>query len=816
MIDLKSIQLKTNIEQLDEVTITAVVPIQIKNDTTAYNVSSFKIHHDDTIEDLLKKLPGIELDTDGSIKAQGNDITKIYVDGKEFFSGDPSIVLKNLSADAISKVEVIDKKSDEAELTGVNDGQKAYVINLTLKKSKKRSGFGKLAAGIGLDNRYFSNINYNRFSPKTQLSVIGKYNNLNMTGSNIQDFLRFTGGITDEQDETEQSSSLEKNKKGLSGYLTTGVGGVHFGYELKKKEVINADYFYNVSENTGTSHSKRTSYSRLRNYFLESENNNQSTSDNHHLNFNYENKSSSRSRLFIKGSLTTDQRTSNTNRYVSYFDELFDLKNTSDIQYSNKNNRKNGSVKLNYYRKLNPNKRNFGVGLLMSSNKVSNQKEQNSLNTIISTLNTNEIFTLKNEQFKNNVFNFNFRFTEPLGNNHFLKLQFNYVFRNGSERIDQTKKRNDKDEQPLNYEVKSHEKRYTTKLTYNYSTEILNFYVGSELQELDRIFGLIMEENYRKNEVYLNPTFSLRYKPTKGKNYAINYKRVIRSPKNYQSAPVINDLNPYYLKMGNPNLLTEKLDNVNIKTTNHNYSRSLSFYSKLTYQHIEDAIIPSLLIDDNFVKTRSFVNYGSQDKISAEFNINKRIRSLGVRYNLKTKGSYRTSNSIIELELNDVLSKEYLIGFSLENNKKNIFDLKAGVDYSVNHTNFSVEQNLNREFIKQHYYAKFDYDISKRFNINTQFDYFLYADSNFHSNQKIPFWNAGISYAITKQNNGILKLLFIDILDKNIDIERRSNINYFEETMNQMLGRYFLVSFTLRLNGNGKKMNNKKRKKNIS
>ena len=151
--DLKTIKLEEDIKMLDEVVITAVIPVQIKKDTIGFNASSFKINHDDTIEELLGKLPGVEIDIDGKIVAQGNEITKIFVDGKEFFGGDPSIVLKNLSADAISKVEVIDKKSDEEELTGVNDGEKEVVINLTLKKSKTKSGFGKVSGGVGLDKQ---------------------------------------------------------------------------------------------------------------------------------------------------------------------------------------------------------------------------------------------------------------------------------------------------------------------------------------------------------------------------------------------------------------------------------------------------------------------------------------------------------------------------------------------------------------------------------------------------------------------------------------------------------------------------------------
>ena len=284
LFDNDTITLKEDISSLDEIVIAAVVPVQIKKDTVSFNANSFKINHDDNIEGLLNKLPGIEIE-EGKVIAQGTTVTKIFVDGKEFFGGDPSIVLKNLSADVVAKIEVIDKKSDEAELTGVNDGNKEIVINFTLKKSKKNRGFGKVAGGLGLDNRYFSNLNYNQFNTKAQLSVIGKFNNINVTGSNIQGFLKNADGISDDSDDNGEDDFI-KQQKNLNGYLKTVVAGIHYGKELKKKESFNVDYFYNLSENNGVSDTKRVFFSNSNNFNYSSENSYLNTSDNHNLNFN--------------------------------------------------------------------------------------------------------------------------------------------------------------------------------------------------------------------------------------------------------------------------------------------------------------------------------------------------------------------------------------------------------------------------------------------------------------------------------------------------------------------------------------------------
>ncbi|WP_298363498.1 outer membrane beta-barrel protein [uncultured Lutibacter sp.] len=805
LIDLKTITLKYSVEQLNEVTITAVVPVQIKKDTVAYNADSFKIHHDDNIEDLLKKLPGVELNSDGSIISQGNEITKIFVDGKEFFSGDPAIVLKNLSADAISKIQVIDKKSEQAELTGVEDDEKSYVINLTLKKGKKSNGFGKASAGIGLDEKYFSNLNYNKFSPKLQVSIIGKYNNINITGSNIKDFLSSNGGLADDSDDNEDPSSFEKNKKNLSGNLTTGVGGFHIGYEFKPKEVLNADYFYNYLDNTGTSFSKRTSFSRAKNFQSESDDENDKNTNNQHLNFNYENKSSKTSRFFIKGNYTSDKTDSELERKTSYFNEDKVLNTSNNINYLSNRKRDNGSVRMNYYQLLNTNKRNFTTGLSFSSLNSKNFRDQFNETTNHSNNRVTETKILKDELIKNNSVNFNFTFTEPLGNNHFLKLQTLATIKNGTEEAEQKRNKNGTEETPFNYVIDNKEERFSSNLIYSYSNSGLNLNFATGILNLYRDFGQVGEEEFNRHQAYFTPTMSLRYKPKRGHNYSMRFRRSIRSPQNYSSSPVINDLNPYYIRKGNPYLNTEKVDDLNFNISTHKFKSALSIYSKINFQRINDAIIPSLDISDDFIQTRSFVNEGKQEKASAEFNVNKRVKPLGIRYSFKTKGTYKTGKSIIDKALNDVKSNEYLVGFSLENNNKKAFDFKTGLEISSNTTNFSVVENLNRDYVKQHYFSKIDYDFSKKLNFNTQFDYYLYTDSNFESNQTIPFWNASVSYAVTKGNNGILKLILIDILDENVDIVRRSTINYFEETTNETLGRYFIISFTMRLNANGKK-----------
>lgn len=810
-VDLKVITLEEDLNQLDEVVISAVIPIQIKKDTIAFNASSFKINPDDNIEGLLRKLPGLDIGLDGKIIAQGNEVTKIFVDGKAFFSGDPSIVLKNLSADEISKIEIIDKNSDEAQLTGIDDGNKQIVINLTLKKTKKKNrGFGKLSAGMGLDNRYFSNLNYNSFSKKTQVSVIGKFNNINVTGSNIQSFLENADGLSGESEDEDNA----KPTKNLSGYLKTGVAGIHYGHEYQNKESFNADYFYNNSENSGTSNSKRINFANINNFDYEAENTFSNISNNHNLNFNYKNQTSKTYSLFIKGKLTSDKRTTYLGRDGFYLNDLKELVTTNNNQLQNENEKKSGNVNVNYIRRLEKKGRSFSTGFDLTTGSSDRDNEQSTFTT--RRINSNnprdrELQTFRDESFRNNQFNFNFKYTEPLGGNYFLRVESAFQKIIGTENTNQSKTTitDETVEEFLSYKYRYRENSYFTKVINSYNTPKLNISAGVEFQDLNRYFGEEHITPLTKSQFYVNPTVKLQYRPKRGKKYRFLYKRNIKSPTINQSTTVVNNLNPFAIRRGNPDLKTEKTDLLQLTANVFQHKSAATFSSRVQFLYTQDAIIPNISIDEDFVRTRSYENGGNRKRLNTTLSFSKKINKLGMRYTLKNRNRYGTTNSIVNKELNEVTSKDFLVSLSFENHNKNQFDFKTGASFSINETSFSIINDLDRAYTKQDYFGSFDIDVSKKLNFNTQFDYLIFTDNKFDSVDNLPLWNAAVSYAFSKNKNNLVKLLFIDLLDKNVDIYRRSTINYFEETTTESLGRYVIMSYTYRL-GNKKKRKNKK------
>src|SRR4029078_6500864 len=182
---------------LQEVIIKTGKPIQIKGDTTVYTADSFKVSANANVEELLRKLPGIQVDKDGKIKAMGETVEKVLVDGEEFFGDDPGMAVKNLRADAVKEVQVFDKKSEQAEFTGIDDGKTQKTINLKLKEDKKKGYFGKIDAAGGLQknipNRFNDNLLFSSFKGKRKLSAFLLNGNTGQDGLNWQDEQKYGG-----------------------------------------------------------------------------------------------------------------------------------------------------------------------------------------------------------------------------------------------------------------------------------------------------------------------------------------------------------------------------------------------------------------------------------------------------------------------------------------------------------------------------------------------------------------------------------------------------------------------------------------------
>ena len=244
---------------------TAKAPLTIKGDTIEYNASSFKVPPGSTVEDLLRKLPGVQVDQDGNIRAQGQEVKKVTVDGKSFFGDDPKLATKNLQAEAITKVQVYNDKTEQAKLTGVDDGKKEKTVNLELKEEFKKGGFGKVTAGAGpasnnVSTRYEGKGSYNKFNSKEQFSALLLGNNTNQQGLSFNDYQDFRGSNSfnwnDNADfgfsgssrflyfgDDNESLTVPVGGGNGRGFSKNVAGGLNYNYDTKKTKLSTSYYF---------------------------------------------------------------------------------------------------------------------------------------------------------------------------------------------------------------------------------------------------------------------------------------------------------------------------------------------------------------------------------------------------------------------------------------------------------------------------------------------------------------------------------------------------------------------------------------------
>src|SRR5688572_6762225 len=192
-VSLGTLFIPKSTKELGGVTVTArTPPAQQKGDTTQYNASQFKVNPDATVEDLVKKMPGITVDKDGTVTAQGEQVRKVTIDGKDFFGDDAAAALRNLPSDIVDKIQVFDRLSDQAQFTGVDDGNSVKALNIVTKSGIKNGQFGRVYAGAGTDGRYMAGGNMSTFDGNRRLSLVGNFNNVNQQNFGSQDLLGVT------------------------------------------------------------------------------------------------------------------------------------------------------------------------------------------------------------------------------------------------------------------------------------------------------------------------------------------------------------------------------------------------------------------------------------------------------------------------------------------------------------------------------------------------------------------------------------------------------------------------------------------------
>ena len=828
-IDLGKMALYPAIQALRGVDVTAQrTPVRFRNDTIEYNAGAFQTQPGSVVEDLLRKLPGVDVQSDGTIRAQGEIVRNVMVDGKEFFGQDPKIATKNLPADVVNKVQVYDKKSERAEFTGIEDGREEKTINIQLKDGAKKGFFGNISAGYGTKDRYESKFNVNRFSGKTQISAIGAANNVNQQAFSFDDYINLMGGISSLMSGSGGTSgrvriSLDDNSIGLpmggalnSGFTDTWAGGLNLNHEFSKKAKLSANYFYNRLQNDLDRTIDRVNLlDKLSFNSFETEQR-QSKNDNHRLNLTF------KSSIDSSQNITLRSRWSLNNAYFGQLSssETFNTagftQNTGTRDYQSNGNTWRGDGVFTYRKRL----AKKGRALVADASFQQGNDDRSgyiwATNTYWSDSTSLSESIRQRQQYDDNPSNWgtSVAYTEPLGQKQYLEWNAahrQYNNETGKSFYDQiaTPTPGEVFNPLLSSRFRRGYRYEQAGMNYMRNRKKYEFTAGLALQQ-SVLDGSQPETNFpgiRRTFTRILPAAFYHYEPKIGSNLSVEYSTSLREPALEQLLPVVDNSDPLNVYTGNPNLKPEYVHDLGVNWMRFDAFSNTLFFASINSTYTQDRITNAGTIDSLFRRNLTPINVESDVLVNTYLNFSRPIRPIKCTVNLTLNSTWNRGILFINEVRNNTDRWVNYLEASLDNRRKKVVDFTVGARFTQNSTAYSVSKNLNQTFINQRYFGDVTVFPNHHWALSTGMDYQVYSAESFGGAQEIPIWKASITRYVLKNRKGQIKLSAFDLLNRNVGISRNSQFNYLEEVRSRNLSRYFMLTFAYSMSGFGAKDN---------
>ncbi len=812
-----------DVNSMSTVTVTARrPPVVINGDSVEFNSENFKTAPNAVVEDLLKKMPGMEVDKAGGITVNGKTVTKVFVNGKEFFSGDPKMATKNLPADAVDKIQVYDRKSDQAMFTGIDDGSEETAINLKLKKDRNKSTFGKLNGGAGTPNVFDAQGNINVINNDEQFSAIGGANNTNRQNFSSRNIVNFSGG--------------GGGRPGAGAGVTINIGGGGSGETDANAQGIAETYsiggnYSNLFNSKKIEFNANTAISDI-------ERNTNSLSFTQNLTpGNQFNRSS------ISNSINRNQQQSFGGTIDQKVSETFSYKFTPSISWQQTNSSSedstltrsgldaNGAITnrnttastsisdaVNLSNTLLLRKKFAKKGRTISSTITQSYNQSNSTGSQYTSqffynkgvLTSDSILDQQNIRKGNTAsYSANVIYTEPVSKKSLLEFN-SYLSKTIGE---SSKKVYDQNNVTDNYDLLNNRLTNEFNSEYTYSgggmsfrsnQKKFNFSTGVSLQNavLDGE-NISAKKNFSQSFQDILPNATFRYNFSQTKNLNIDYRTSTNQPSITQLQPVLDQSNINRQSIGNPDLKRSYVHNVNIRFFSSKILAGKNFFSTLNASTTNNSIVNYDSVLPNRTILSKPVNVNGAYRINGTMNYGFGIKKLNSRLSFGLSAGLNNGISYNNGLLNTIVTKSTGPNVSYSYILDDVIDINLTARYSYSKTTNEINPTLNTNYLTKVFGAEMTNYLPLNIVLNQSFNYAINSGRAPGFNTAVPIWNASFSKFFMKNKRAEIKMSAFDLLNKNIGISRNVSQNQIVDRSYNVISQYFLLSFTYSLQKSG-------------
>jgi Outer membrane protein beta-barrel family len=817
--DLGKVYMTPKTKLLAEVILKTGSPIRIKGDTTVYTADSFKVRAGANVEELLRRLPGISVDKDGKITAMGERVKKVLVDGEEFFGSDPGIATKNLRADAVKEVEVFDKKSDQAEFTGIDDGVKDKTINLKMKT--KKGYFGKVEAGGGLKDKYNNAVMFNSFQNKRKLAAYGIMSNTGQTNLDWNDAQNYGGndnmssGMTDDGGMwVSMSGDADDNFWGGRNGIPRNInGGLHYSNKYGKddRQSFNSGYkFSRVNADAVNSSFSRT-FLPDSSWISRSNNNSFNSNSKHALNLTMD--------FFLDSAnslkWTTKVNKKNTEASSSSYSEML-TEALDSINNSRRNSRSTGdnnsfNTTLLWKHKFKKLSRTLSVNSDINFSNSNNDAFLYSLNKYYNNGLHDRTDTIDQQQVRDNSakgISTKISYTEPLAKDFYMELSHSIAWNSStSDRQTFEKAGNGKYEDVVDTLSNSFvfdRIVNTPGLNFRVNKKKYNYSFGASAgfsHFIQKNKTLNNSTNYNFVNFFPQAMYQYKFKPNTSLRF--NYNGSTQAPTLEQLQPVFVNTDPLNIYIGNPLLKQSFRHSFGTGFNLFNVLKERGLWASVNFSITDKAFVQSSTIDGDGRRTYQTVNSDGQYNLNLYSDYGFKVKKVRLGAG-PTANIFRNVDFINGIK-NMTTTTNAGLRLNANMNKENKYDFYIGPEFTWNVSKGTINTAANAKYWQLEGWISGRVMLPKKFEIHTDMNTELrQKDKRFTRNNNFTKWNMDITKRFFKGNDLEVKFGVYDILNQNRGFDRSFSSYSFTESFYTTLRRFWLLTLTWNISKNGK------------